>query len=234
MAKLQSDPVERRFSQYRQLNGGNFLVSLKEVKDSEKILLCQTLIKENVDFFSDDSLLLVKDSIQLENLINDLEKINSEIHEASLFRESEDVVLVVAGYVAKKLKEKTTYSGCIMKLCGSEIECDSYFAHLSRGGMTVPSASLAQFVSTSFAVLDTTDSLLQKHAAASIREAAHHVLKTYCCNVNFTCDRHVDWGSVSVRKIVINIFYNNKRKLQSDEVRKDDLVSFKKRQRKKD
>ena len=51
MSKLQSDPIERRFSQYRQLSGGNFLISLKEVKDSEKILLCQTLIKENINFF---------------------------------------------------------------------------------------------------------------------------------------------------------------------------------------
>ena len=38
MSKLQSDPVERQFSQYRQQYGGNFLVCLKEVKDSEKNL----------------------------------------------------------------------------------------------------------------------------------------------------------------------------------------------------
>ena len=41
-ARLQSDPFECRFSQYRQLNGGHFLVSLREVETSEKILLCQT------------------------------------------------------------------------------------------------------------------------------------------------------------------------------------------------
>ena len=50
-ARLQSDPIERRFSQYRQLNGGHFLVSFREVEISEKILLCQTLLKESINFW---------------------------------------------------------------------------------------------------------------------------------------------------------------------------------------
>ena len=37
--EFQSDPIERRFSQYRQMSGGKFLVSLKEVYCSEKILI---------------------------------------------------------------------------------------------------------------------------------------------------------------------------------------------------
>ena len=39
-AKLQTDFLEKRFSQYRQMSGGNFLVSLREVLQSEKTLLC--------------------------------------------------------------------------------------------------------------------------------------------------------------------------------------------------
>ena len=35
--RFQTDPLERRFSQYRQMNGGRFLVSLKEVMRSESI-----------------------------------------------------------------------------------------------------------------------------------------------------------------------------------------------------
>ena len=45
-AKFQSDPLEQRFSQYRQMSGGNFLVSLREVLNSKKTLLCKSLIKE--------------------------------------------------------------------------------------------------------------------------------------------------------------------------------------------
>ena len=47
--RLQSDPLERRFSQYRQMSGGRFLVSLREVNSSEKILKCRALLKNNLD-----------------------------------------------------------------------------------------------------------------------------------------------------------------------------------------
>ena len=46
-ARLQSYPVERRFSQYRQMNGGRFLDNLRDVLKSRKILWCRSLIKEN-------------------------------------------------------------------------------------------------------------------------------------------------------------------------------------------
>ena len=48
--RLQSDALERRFSRYRQMSGGRFLVSLREVMNSERILSCRSLIKEDVNF----------------------------------------------------------------------------------------------------------------------------------------------------------------------------------------
>ena len=44
-ARLQSDPLERRFGQYRHMSGGRFLVSLKDTC-SEKILKLKRLLKE--------------------------------------------------------------------------------------------------------------------------------------------------------------------------------------------
>ena len=44
--RLQSDPVERRFSQYRQMSGGKFLNNLREVLNSKRILRCHSLIKD--------------------------------------------------------------------------------------------------------------------------------------------------------------------------------------------
>ena len=41
VGRLQSDPLERRFSQYRQMSGGRFLVGLGEVIVPEKILACR-------------------------------------------------------------------------------------------------------------------------------------------------------------------------------------------------
>ena len=45
-----SDPVDRHFSQYRRMSGGRFLVNLREVLISERILWSCSLIKENVNF----------------------------------------------------------------------------------------------------------------------------------------------------------------------------------------
>ena len=53
-ARFQSDPLERRFSKYRQMSGGRFLVALREVKTSDKILQMKSLVKEGFDFWKMD------------------------------------------------------------------------------------------------------------------------------------------------------------------------------------
>ena len=47
--RFQSDALERRYGQYRQMSGGRFLVSLKNVNCSEKILRIKSLLKEGID-----------------------------------------------------------------------------------------------------------------------------------------------------------------------------------------
>ena len=44
-SRFQSDPIEHHFSKYRKMSEGRFLVSLREVKNSEKILLLNSIIK---------------------------------------------------------------------------------------------------------------------------------------------------------------------------------------------
>ena len=53
-ARMQSDPVERRFSRYRQISGGNFLVSLRVVLNSEILLVCRALLKAKINFWEED------------------------------------------------------------------------------------------------------------------------------------------------------------------------------------
>ena len=50
--KFQSDPLEKRFSRYRQMSGGRFLVSLCEINNSERILACRSLLLD-VKFWSE-------------------------------------------------------------------------------------------------------------------------------------------------------------------------------------
>ena len=51
---FQSGPLERHVGKYRQMNGGNFLVSLRGVNNSKKILKIRSLIKEDIDIFESD------------------------------------------------------------------------------------------------------------------------------------------------------------------------------------
>ena len=50
-ARFQNDPLEKRYGQYRQMSGGRFLVSIKDVMRSENILKIKSLVKErfNID-----------------------------------------------------------------------------------------------------------------------------------------------------------------------------------------
>ena len=51
--RFQTDPLERRFSQYRQMSDDRFLISLKEVLKSESIIQVKTILKntlESVDY----------------------------------------------------------------------------------------------------------------------------------------------------------------------------------------
>ena len=44
----------KRFSQYRRMNGCWFLVSLREVQNSERILRYRSFLKENINLWEDD------------------------------------------------------------------------------------------------------------------------------------------------------------------------------------
>ena len=97
--RLQSDPLERRFSQYRQLSGGRFLVSLQEVLRSESIIKLKTLLKRNFDVSSlcspNISISLIKDYAQ-EILLND------HLH---LTEDSQQVIVYISGYISLSLAE---------------------------------------------------------------------------------------------------------------------------------
>ena len=48
-SRFQSDPLERRFGQHRQMSGERFLVGLREATLSEKITKLKTILKNNID-----------------------------------------------------------------------------------------------------------------------------------------------------------------------------------------
>ena len=51
--RLPSDLLKNRFSQYQQMSGDRFLVSLHDLLNTERILTSQSLFKENINFWEE-------------------------------------------------------------------------------------------------------------------------------------------------------------------------------------
>ena len=107
-------------------------MSLREVETSEKILLCQTLLKENINFWEEE-LAVTSTTQEIENFKEALDSVSVFIQEATLTAETGVVVQVVSGNIAKQLTKKTKCRQYINSLCGSEVEKNSYFEILSLG-----------------------------------------------------------------------------------------------------
>ena len=147
--------------------------------------------------------------------------------------DSTEVAFTIAGYIAKKLKSVffATLVGS-NNLVESSTDC-SYFLRLSRGGLTCPSAVLAELVCKGFASLDFHDSCIISQSYLSTRHGALCMLRHYLDNYQFLCDGHLSKGLEILLNIMVNIFYNNKQKIVCDSICKDQIIGFKRKQREK-
>ena len=231
LAKFQSDPIER-FSRYRQMSGGRFLVSLREVINSEKIISLKSLLKENVNFQSED---LNNEPIEdMETIVSDLQHIENDILEAVLFKESEEVSVYIAGYIVKKLIKRFNCDKCKLQLLSNGDENaieDKYTKLLNRGGLLIPSSNICIYSSKCFAMLDVIYEILTKKDVYRIRILAEHFLDKYLPSTNVIfCSDHNLLSRKWLCRIVTNIYINNDQKISNAEVRKDGVRQFKARQ----
>ena len=96
--RLQTDPLERRFSQYRKMSGGRFLVSLKEVYRSESILELKTFLSNNIELTSNIASITDQESSILQDF---LETVNQEnFDHITISQDAVDVITFVSGYIA--------------------------------------------------------------------------------------------------------------------------------------
>ena len=93
LGKFSSDPIEKRFGQFRQLSGANFFISVRQLLDAEKRIRILSLIRDGkLGFTGADKLdgdTVAKNAVDFE-----LEPVNelhiSEVDQAKLY--------YVAGY----------------------------------------------------------------------------------------------------------------------------------------
>ena len=103
-ARFQSDPIERRFGQYRQMSGGRFLVGLKEVICNERILKIKSLIKESIDIVKDNIKVIENEDEIQQEFLDDVMKFDFE--NVALSEETQEVAAHISGYIAKKIVKK--------------------------------------------------------------------------------------------------------------------------------
>ena len=239
-SRLQSDPIERRFSQYRQMSGGRFLVSLREVTNSERIVRCRSFMKANINFWKED-LGPDKPSLDFSALLALLSGHEIEIAESTLDSlaqtdsSSEAVSTTNAGYIAKKLAKRSNCDSGKSLLIASSMDLaeNHYLNLLSRSGLLVPSAKLAEYTSHRFAIMDYSYNIVQAHGVRDVRAAYTQIFDRFSPQIDICCSKHNNWGLKFAAKIFINTFFNNKQTVSSDSVMKDTVVAFKKRQRTK-
>ena len=108
-----------------------------------------------------------------------------------------------------------------------------YLNLLSRGGLIVPSAKLAEYTSHCFVIMDYSYNIVQAHGFRDVRAACTQIFDRFSPQIDICCSKHNNWGLKFTAKIVINTVFNNKQTVASDSARKDTVVAFKKRQRTK-
>ena len=87
------------------------------------------------------------------------------------------------------------------------------------------------YVCDAFAALSGTENILINQSKLTLRNAAKETVSYMmgCCN--FTCENHKVDGQKFVISTIVNVFFNNKRKISTASVRKDNVASFKKQKR---
>ena len=68
---------------------------------------------------------------------------------------------------------------------------------------------------------------MKHHGKVNAREAGFAVLMGYCQVDGISCENHIERNKEYAVKVIVNIFFNNKRKDSTDEVRKDEVVVLK-------
>ena len=107
-SRFQSDPLKRRFGQYRQMSGRRFLLGLREETSSEKIIKLKTLLKYDIDISNimDSN---VEHDENIETLLHHVDISHCSDEMVTLSEDSRELAICITGYVAKKLKERFGY-----------------------------------------------------------------------------------------------------------------------------
>ena len=146
------------------MSGGRLLVGLRDVTHSEKIVKLKSLLKGDINALTEDIFIKKDEEEKLGNFLFDITSENLIKKTTVLSDDTREVGIYIPGYIAKKIKDRFE-DGCIEYVVGEikEDDADStYLKIILRGGLTVPSYSLSNYVCEAFALLDYFNEIINK------------------------------------------------------------------------
>ena len=113
--KVMSDPIEGRFGWYRQVNGGNFFMSVKQLLQAEKKIRCLSLLQQqlllNASHLDTLPLLNRKQIKTVSNLeCQELTQLFSEFAIDDIVNEDTNIIYYVSGFIGRSM--------CRRRKCG--------------------------------------------------------------------------------------------------------------------
>lgn len=153
LGKFQTDPLEGRFGQYRQMCGGSYHVSVTQVLESEKkikvlnFLKLKSTAKGNFEIrkvFSNLNEVEFND-ISNEFINRTYEEIDRHVDALDISKDEHMILIYIGGYIVNSLKSKISCETCAKSLTfDKELQVESkkeallYLDDLDRGGLKVP------------------------------------------------------------------------------------------------
>jgi hypothetical protein len=213
--RLQSDSIEARFAQYRQMSGANFFISEKQLLESEKKIKLVSLMKNSGihlhDFLSDEENTdeeIIDDYLMLPDLQN--------VPPVVLEAEEIQIIYYVSGYCSKRAKEMTSHcEDCkSLFLCSHEMpeigDQSAFFEMINRGKLQAPSDQLFNIACIAYEVfcqLKRTDQFMNflnsSNPATSFVNLIHSKLPDL--NVCFICRKGHECDLV-LRRVLLAFF----------------------------
>ena len=131
------------------MSEGRFLVGLKDTICSEKILKIKCLLKEDIGI-DEEIKISCPGEMEIMKLKTDIDSLGISLDTLMLSPDSREVAVHIADYTAKKYLKKIKSSSCYKMHITSSVDVENpdheYLIILNRGGLTIPSLNLVNYV----------------------------------------------------------------------------------------
>lgn len=242
LGKFQTDKLEARFGQYRQMSGGNYNITVQQILESErKLKITSILILKshksgsleiknfNNECNSVDEILTSSDNDLILNCIDDVVSCS---YDEEISEETIPIILYICGYVGKKIAERNKCNDCKQILLTStdfHVEFAPnliYLNNLNRGGLKYPSKFLILIGTIAYKIFQTLisekfenlflESSNQKQFLKAI--ILERVELENVDNVLCHCESNLQISIVRCVDIWCNILLNNYSKVKRDNI----------------